>query len=201
MNNFKSILRCFFIFFLVLNFTGCNTTESIMFEITYDSSLGLEGYNGRLLLMITKDTLKEPRFQINDSNETGIIIGKNVQQWIPGQKESFNSSVKAYPIEELNQLKSGTYFVQALLHKYETFNLSNGYSVQLPMDQGEGQHWNTSPKNIYSKPIKIEFDISSKRPIEIVITEEIPSIKPVEDSKYIKPVSYTHLTLPTILLV
>ena len=92
MNNFKGILRCFFVFFLVLNFTGCNTTESIMFEITYDSSLGLEGYNGRLLLMITKDTLKEPRFQINDSNETGIIIGKNVQQWIPGQKESFNSS-------------------------------------------------------------------------------------------------------------
>ena len=73
-----------------------------MFEVTYDSSLGLEGYNGRLLLMITKDTLKEPRFQINDSNETGIIIGKNVQQWIPGQKESFYSSVKAYPIEELN---------------------------------------------------------------------------------------------------
>ena len=188
MNNFKSILRCFFVFFLVLNFTGCNTAENIMFEVTYDSSLGLEGYNGRLLLMITKDTLKEPRFQINDSNETGIIIGKNVQHWIPGQKESFYSSVKAYPIEELNQLKSGTYFVQALLHKYETFNLSNGHNVQLPMDQGEGQHWNTSPKNIYSKPIKIEFDISKNRPIEILITEEIPPIEPVEDSKYIKHV-------------
>lgn len=173
---------------LLIILTGCNTKESIIFEISYDSKLGLEGYNGRLLLMITKDSLKEPRFQINDSNETGIIIGKNVQQWTPGQKELFNSSAQAYPIENLNQLKSGTYFVQALLHKYDTFNLLSGHTVQLPMDQGEGQHWNTSPKNIYSKPIKIEYNKHGKSPLEIIITEEIPPIEPIKDSKYIKHV-------------
>ena len=189
MNNLKSIFRSIFnAVFLVIILTGCNNKKTAIFEITYDSALGLEGYNGRLLLMITKDSTKEPRFQINDSNETGIIIGKNVQQWTPGQKELFNSSAKAYPIEELNQLESGTYFVQALLHKYDTFNLSNGHTVQLPMDQGEGQHWNTSPKNIYSKPIIIDFDKQNKSPIEIKITEEIPSIDPIKDSKYIKHV-------------
>ena len=189
MNNLKSIFQSIFnAVFLVIILTGCNNKKTAIFEITYDSALGLEGYNGRLLLMITKDSTKEPRFQINDSNETGIIIGKNVQQWTPGQKELFNSSAKAYPIEELNQLESGTYFVQALLHKYDTFNLSNGHTVQLPMDQGEGQHWNTSPKNIYSKPIKIDFDKQNKSPIEIKITEEIPSIDPIKDSKYIKHV-------------
>jgi hypothetical protein len=189
MNNLKSFFLAYSAALcLVIVLAGCNTKEATIFEVTYDSALGLEGYDGRLLLMITKDSLKEPRFQINDSNETGIIIGKNVQQWTPGQKELFNSSAQAYPIENLNQLKSGTYFVQALLHKYDTFNLSSGHTVQLPMDQGEGQHWHTSPKNIYSKPIKIEFDKNSKRPFEIVITEEIPPIEPVEDSKYIKHV-------------
>ena len=178
-----STVLCLFIVLI-----GCNNKEASIFEITYDSKLGLEGYNGRLLLMITKDSLKEPRFQINDSNDTGIIVGKNVQQWKPNQKESFNSSLKAYPIEELDQLKSGTYFVQALFHKYDTFNLSNGHTVQLPMDQGEGQHWNTSPKNIYSKPIKIEYNKHGKSPIEILITEEIPPIEPIKDSKYIKHV-------------
>lgn len=178
-----STVLCLFIVLI-----GCNNKEASIFEITYDSKLGLEGYNGRLLLMITKDSLKEPRFQINDSNDTGIIVGKNVQQWKPNQKESFNSSLKAYPIEELDQLKSGTYFVQALFHKYDTFNLSNGHTVQLPMDQGEGQHWNTSPKNIYSKPIKIEYNKHGKSPIEILITEEIPPIEPIKNSKYIKHV-------------
>ena len=36
-------------------------------------------------------------------------------------------------------------------------DLSNGKAVKLPMDQGEGQHWNISPKNIYSKPVKLNF--------------------------------------------
>ena len=189
MNNLKRFFQTYSaVLFLFIVLIGCNTKETSIFEITYDSKLGLEGYNGRLLLMITKDSLKEPRFQINDSNDTGIIVGKNVQQWKPNQKESFNSSVKAYPIEELDQLKSGTYFVQALFHKYDTFNLSNGHTVQLPMDQGEGQHWNTSPKNIYSKPIKIEYNKHDKSPIEILITEEIPPIEPIKDSKYIKHV-------------
>ena len=186
LNRFFQTYSAVLCLFIVL--IGCNNKEASIFEITYDSKLGLEGYNGRLLLMITKDSLKEPRFQINDSNDTGIIVGKNVQQWKPNQKESFNSSVKAYPIEELDQLKSGTYFVQALFHKYDTFNLSNGHTVQLPMDQGEGQHWNTSPKNIYSKPIKIEYNKHGKSPIEILITEEIPPIEPIKDSKYIKHV-------------
>ena len=186
LNRFFQTYSAVLCLFIVL--IGCNNKEASIFEITYDSKLGLEGYNGRLLLMITKDSLKEPRFQINDSNDTGIIVGKNVQQWKPNQKESFNSSLKAYPIEELDQLKSGTYFVQALFHKYDTFNLSNGHTVQLPMDQGEGQHWNTSPKNIYSKPIKIEYNKHGKSPIEILITEEIPPIEPIKDSKYIKHV-------------
>ena len=30
----------------------------------------------RLLVMISKDDSKEPRFQINDTKETGILIGK-----------------------------------------------------------------------------------------------------------------------------
>tara|TARA_Y100000996_G_scaffold275244_1_gene217044 strand:+ start:618 stop:2360 length:1743 start_codon:yes stop_codon:yes gene_type:complete len=186
LNRFFQTYSAVLCLFIVL--IGCNNKEASIFEITYDSKLGLEGYNGRLLLMITKDSLKEPRFQINDSNDTGIIVGKNVQHWKPNQKESFNSSLKAYPIEELDQLKSGTYFVQALFHKYDTFNLSNGHTVQLPMDQGEGQHWNTSPKNIYSKPIKIEYNKHGKSPIEILITEEIPPIEPIKDSKHIKHV-------------
>ena len=89
MNNLRSVFQALFIAIIL---TGCNNKETTIFEVTYDSTLGLNGYDGRLLLMITKDSLKEPRFNINDSNETGIIIGKNVQQWNPGQKELFNSS-------------------------------------------------------------------------------------------------------------
>jgi hypothetical protein len=53
---------------------------------------------------------------------------------------------------------AGEYWVQALLHKYETFHLKNGHTVKLPMDRGEGQQWNKAPGNLFSTPKRIHFD-------------------------------------------
>ena len=78
-------------FLFAIIFNGCALKENVFFEVSYNPELGSQGFDGRLLLMITKDTLKEPRFQINDTNETGILIGKNVQKWVPGQEKFFSS--------------------------------------------------------------------------------------------------------------
>ena len=176
------IFNFFFLFILI----ACSKNENPIIEVTYNNKLSNESFDGRLLVMISKDDSKEPRFQINDTNETGILIGKNVENWRSGNVEGFNSKTLAYPIENLGDLDNGEYYIQALLHKYETFNLSNGKTVKLPMDQGEGQHWNTSPKNIYSKPIKINFKKNTT--VKIEITEEIPPIEPEKDTDYIKHV-------------
>ena len=176
------IFNFFFLFILI----ACSKNENPIIEVTYNNKLSNESFDGRLLVMISKDDSKEPRFQINDTKETGILIGKNVENWRSGNVEGFNSKTLAYPIENLGDLDNGEYYIQALLHKYETFNLSNGKTVKLPMDQGEGQHWNTSPKNIYSKPIKINFKKNTT--VKIEITEEIPPIEPEKDTDYIKHV-------------
>ena len=169
----------------LLLLASCTTNnETPVIEVIYDSTLSEDPFDGRLLVLISKDDSKEPRFQINDTNDSGIVVGKNISQWESGQIEIFNSSTEAYPIENLADLETGTYYMQALLHKYETFNLANGHQVKLPMDQGEGQHWNTSPKNIYSKPLKINYKKGT--PIKLNITEEIPPIEPVQDTEYIK---------------
>ena len=176
------IFNFFFLFILI----ACSKNENPIIEVTYNNKLSNESFDGRLLVMISKDGSKEPRFQINDTEDTGILVGKNVENWKSGNVEGFNSKTLAYPIENLGELDNGEYYIQALLHKYETFNLSNGKTVKLPMDQGEGQHWNTSPKNIYSKPIKINFKKNTT--VKIEITEEIPPIEPEKDTDYIKHV-------------
>ena len=178
-------LKIFNFFFLFALF-ACSKNENPIIEVTYNNKLSNESFDGRLLVMISKDSSKEPRFQINDTEDTGILVGKNVENWKSGNVEGFYSKTLAYPIENLGGLDNGEYFIQALLHKYETFNLSNGKTVKLPMDQGEGQHWNTSPKNIYSKPIKINFKKNTT--VKIEITEEIPPIEPEKDTDYIKHV-------------
>ena len=42
----------------------------------------------------------------------------------------------------LADVPAGEYYVQAVLHLYETFSRKDGHVVKLPMDRGEGQHWN-----------------------------------------------------------
>jgi len=181
----KSLRLSLFTVIALLLLASCSpANDSTIIEVTYDGSLSEGPFDGRLLVLISKDGSKEPRFQINDTNDSGIVVGKNVNQWESGQIEIFNSSTEAYPIENLADLETGIYYMQALLHKYETFNLANGHQVKLPMDQGEGQHWNTSPKNIYSKPLKINYQKGT--PIKLNITEEIPPIEPVQDTEYIK---------------
>jgi len=180
----KNAQNYFLILFAVLSLIGCNN-KSQVFTITYDEALGSEGFDGRLLILIGTDLNKEPRFQINDSDQTGIVFGIDVEDWMPGEKISIDPSTFAYPVGTVADIPKGTYSFQALLHKYDTFNLSSGHSVKLPMDQGEGQHWNISPKNIYSLPVQLNFNKNSG-PITLNITEEIPSIAAVADSKYIK---------------
>ena len=175
-----------FNFFFLFTLFACSKNENPIIEVTFNNKLSNESFDGRLLVMISKDSSKEPRFQINDTEDTGILVGKNVENWKSGNVEGFYSKILAYPIENFGELDNGEYIIQALLHKYETFNLSNGKTVKLPMDQGEGQHWNTSPKNIYSKPIKINFKKNTT--VKIEITEEIPPIEPEKDTDYIKHV-------------
>lgn len=156
-------------------------------EITIElsDSIAPEQVDGRLLLMFSTDNSKEPRFQISDGNDSQIIFGMNVEGWTPGDKLVFDPKAEGYPIESLASLAPGRYQVQALLHKYETFDLSTGHTVKLPMDNGEGQQWRTSPGNIYNTPVTIEIKGKGDA-FGLKIDQVIPEIVPPEDTEWIK---------------
>ena len=156
------------------------------FRVTIDKALNETTQDGRLLLLLSKTNTTEPRFQINDAQNTQLIFGMDVEAWKPGTSQLMDVQLIGYPIERLKDVPAGDYYVQVLLHKYETFHLKTGQTVKLPMDRGEGQHWNIAPGNIYSVPVKIHFDPAATSEIAINITQKIPPIKPPEDTKYIK---------------
>jgi hypothetical protein len=117
---------------------------------------------------------------------TQVVFGKNVDHWIKGTTQTIAEEAYGFPKERLSQLPAGDYYVQVVLHKYETFHLKNGKTVKLPMDRGEGQHWNLAPGNIYSTPIKIHYDPKNADLVELNIDQIIPPIPAPVDSKYIK---------------
>lgn len=174
------------IIFYFIDFNQNSDENKIKFEIEYSEKFQEDGFDGRLLLMISNNNRAEPRFQINDSHNTQMIFGVDVESWDANQKVVIDSEAIGYPIKSTKEIQEGEYYVQAFLHKYETFNLSTGYTVKLPMDQGEGQKWNISPKNLYSTPKKIKIKKSST--ISISLDNEIPPIEPERDTEFIKHV-------------
>jgi hypothetical protein len=110
----------------------------------------------------------------------------NVEKWSHQKTFSFNDANFGFPYDKLSQLKPGNYYVQAVLHVYETFNLSTGHQVKLPMDNGEGQHWNTSPGNLISTPFKITISENEVQAFDVVLDKIIPEIEAPKDTEWIK---------------
>ena len=71
---------------------------------------------------------------------------------------SVGSDTIGFPVQRLAEIPAGTYTVQALFHRYETFKRGDGHTVKMPMDRGEGQQWNLAPGNLYSTPRPITID-------------------------------------------
>ena len=165
---------------------GTHQADKLRFAVSFSAERSNTSLDGRLLLMVSTDGSKEPRFQIDDSPKTQQIFGIDVDGLRPGQNIFFDESVFGYPVKSLNQVPAGTYWVQGLLHRYETFKRSDGYTVKLPMDRGEGQHWNLAPGNLFSKPRQIKIDPAKSETISIVLDQEIPPIAPPKDTKYIR---------------
>jgi hypothetical protein len=155
-------------------------------SVSYEGRLSGRPLDGRILLLFSTNPDSEPRFQVDFDQGSQQVFGKNVDGWKAGEEVSFNGDEFGYPLASLKQLPAGDYYVQAVLHIYETFKRADGLTVKLPMDRGEGQHWNLAPGNLLSKPVKVRFDPKSRKLIRVVLNDSIPAIKTPEDTKYIK---------------
>ena len=185
-------LSFFYVIISLLTCFACERKHDVpttnKFVVTISDSLLEYPMDGRMLLMFSKDSTDEPRFQISEKINSQQIFGINVEGLQKGSNLTFEDGIFGYPVDDLSKLESGEYYVQALFHVYETFELSTGHTVKLPMDNGEGQQWNSSPGNLYSSPIKISLGNNSSNEFTIPIDKIIPPIPEPEDTEWIKHV-------------
>ncbi len=132
------------------------------FAISFSPAASSESLDGRLILILSKNNEREPRFQVRPGIGAVQMFGINIDGVAPGQEVIIDASAFGYPYDSLKDLPAGEYFVQALLHRYETFDLANGHTVKLPMDQGEGQQWAKSPGNLYSEPRLLQITATAE---------------------------------------
>ena len=181
---------------ICLLFAGCNSSTKKQFEhsenpdfnisVSFPEAASSTPMDGRLLLMLADNNESEPRFQISEGLNGQLIYGMNVFEWYPNESKTFKTTDFGFPIASMENVPPGKYYAQALLHVYETFNLETGHTVKLPMDNGEGQQWRTSPGNLYSTPIEILVTENGIEADQIVMDQIIPPIEEPEDTEWIK---------------
>ncbi|MEP7144288.1 MAG: hypothetical protein ABI707_15495 [Ferruginibacter sp.] len=176
----KKLVLTFLYFILML------TAGAQIFSVMLPDSLSKTPLDGRLLLILSNNNKAEPRFQVNGGPSTQLIFGMDVENWKPGTTKMISTTAYGYPKESLRDVPEGEYFVQVVLHIYETFHRKDGHVVKLPMDRGEGQHWNLAPGNLFSIPLKIKFNPRTKNISTIALSKIIPPFKEPEDNQYVK---------------
>jgi len=168
---------------------------AVEFKIALPAEVGTEAVDGRVLLLLTTNDETEPRFQVRAGFRAIQVFGVEVEGLVSDSTVRIDDSIQGYPAAGLAAVPPGEYHVQAVLHRYSTFNRGDGHTVKLPMDRGEGQQWNRAPGNLFSLPRLIAFDPSSDTEIAITLDQIIPPIEPPADTDYVK-----HLRIQSELL-
>jgi hypothetical protein len=188
----QKIFASFVIFLLALSLIGHTAQQNLLcrlrFGISFSPARSKTPLYGRMLLMFSTNESDEPRFEISDSPKTQLIFGIDVDGLKPGEEAIIDGNVLGYPLKSIGEIPPGDYWVQALLHRYETFHRADGHTVKLPMDRGDGQQWSRAPGNLYNNPQKIHIDPQREELIQITLDNEIPPVPPPQDTKYIKHV-------------
>jgi hypothetical protein len=161
-------------------------SSPLRFAVSFPREKGATPLDGRVLLLISTDGSEEPRKQIGVGLKTQQVFGIDVDGLAPGTEAVFDATVLGYPTESLAGIPRGTYFVQAVLHRYETFRRADGHTLKLPVDRGEGQHWNLAPGNLYSTPKKVDVDPSRAGTISISLDKVIPPIPDPPTTKWVR---------------
>jgi hypothetical protein len=161
-------------------------TPGLRVAVSFPAERSHAPLDGRLLLLVSTDSTAEPRDQMSDGPETQLVFGTDVDGWAPGGDVWVDGKAFGYPVRSVDQLPPGRYWVQAVLNRYETYHRADGFTVKLPPDKGEGQHWNTKPGNLYSAPRWMQLEARLRVLNRIVLDREIPPIPEPPDTKYIK---------------
>jgi hypothetical protein len=207
MNRLRLLAACFLALF-VLNCRADDApkapkTAPLRFEVTFPTSAHSEPLTGRLFVIISRDISKcptpipsgalpvttcEPR---NQAFRIGVpFFGRDVTELKPGTAAVIDGTDLGSPLPHLSDVPAGDYYVQAVFNVYSEFHRADGHTVWMHDDQWEGQHWQVSPGNLYSKPVKMHVDPANGGTVKLATDKVIAPIQVPADTKYVKHIKF-----------
>ncbi len=146
---------------------------------------GVTALTGRVFLFVSTKPDPEPRLSGNTS-----LFALDVRDARAGQRIELNASTPGAPEPLLGDLVTGDYTVQALLSVYSEFRRADGHVIWAHNDQWEGQHFNRSPGNLYSAPLRLHLEASAGSGLALKLDQVIPPIVVPADTAWVKRIKF-----------
>lgn len=154
------------------------------FEIVVPTSVRSEPLTGRVYVMLSRTSEVEPRLQIG---RLGVpFFGRDVEGLAAGGVAVIDETDLGHPVWDMKELPAGEYYAQAFVNVYSEFRRADGHVVWMHDDQWEGQHWNVSPGNLYSRPQRVTIDPSGSFTVKLTADQVIPPVKVPEDTPWVQ---------------
>ncbi|MEO7041780.1 MAG: alpha/beta hydrolase-fold protein [Gemmatimonadaceae bacterium] len=154
------------------------------FEIRVPTSVRSEPLTGRVYVIITADSTRDPRLQV--ARVGTPLFGHDVVGLAPGATAVVTGMDLGTPVFDMADIPAGDYWVQPFVNVYSEFKRADGHTLWMHDDQWEGQNWARSPGNIYGTPQKVHFDPKSKAVVKLVADHVIPPIVVPADNEYVQ---------------
>ncbi|MGC1783002.1 MAG: alpha/beta hydrolase-fold protein [Acidobacteriaceae bacterium] len=158
------------------------------FEVSFPAAVHRQPITGRVFLFLTRDGVREPRFQAGGTGADAPFFGKDVSQLRAGEAVRMDASILGYPVRSLVDLPAGDYYVQALLNVYTQFHRADGHTIWAHMDHWEGQQFTESPGNLVSDVQHVHIDASQPASIHLVLRRTLPPVKVPPDTQWVRHV-------------
>jgi hypothetical protein len=173
-------------------FAGCVQSPpnraGVAFALTFPAAAHAQPVTGRAYVIISRDSDPEPRLEAGSVVQTVPFFGADVSELKPGTAAIIGDTTLGYPIAHLRDLPAGDYYVQGLLNVYTQVRRSDGKTIWVHWDQGEGQRFNRSPGNLYSVVQRVHLDPKAGYEVTLSLANVIPAIPPPVDTKWVKHV-------------
>ncbi|MEO1616013.1 MAG: alpha/beta hydrolase-fold protein [Planctomycetota bacterium] len=182
-------MLCVLLSAVLLHSAADAASSDLRFNIRFDSSVRKEALTGRVYVAIARKG-RNARSPIRAAGETGVpLFGVDVKDLSPRQPVVIDDTVFGHPLGSLRDLPPGDYVVQAFVNVYTECKRSDGHTVFVHLDQGEGQNWRRSPGNLLSSPKEVQIDESTKG-IDLNCDQVIPAINPIPDTQNVKRIRF-----------
>jgi hypothetical protein len=164
---------------------GGMAQAGVRFEVSTPASVEAKPLTGRLVMIITDSPTPEPRNKIGINS--GPLAAIDINQLPAGQTAVIDGAAVSYPMDSIDKIPAGDYYVQPVLIRYQQTTRQDGKTIWVPIHPDRVPFVQLE-SNLYGDVQKVHIDPAQDTVAKFQLTHVIGPIQQPKDDAWLKQV-------------